>query len=320
MKHKSFLGKWLLFASVAMTLAMQPTSALAAKGVIKLHEGDWTGNLVDVKLAQIVLEEEMGYDVKTIFLATGPVVFEAVLGGDLDAAFEFWPIGTPTKKLYLEKWGGDGSIEYFGEMGIIGQSGWYVPRYVIEGDAERGIEAIAPDLKTWEDLNRYKKVFATPETAPRGRLLACPVAAWGCMNAERAEGLGVEYDTVVLGSETAHWAELEAAYRRGEPILIYSWEPHWSHAKFDLVEVKLPDYDEAKWPVSDWPQDITFNFGSTTLKDRHPDAYQMLKRMRLTNNQQTAMILDIDINGIELEEAVRKWMAANEDVWKAWIP
>ena len=36
--------------------------------------------------------------------------------------------------------------------------------------------------------------------------------------------------------------------------------------------------------------------------------------------QQAGMILDVDINGEDLEDAVRKWMASNEDVWRAWIP
>ena len=205
-------------------------------------------------------------------------------------------------------------------MGIVGQSGWYVPRYVIEGDSERGIAAVAPDLKTWKDLDKYKSVFAVPESAPSGRLLACPFAAWQCGDKERVKGLNLDYKTVELGSETAHWAELEGAYKRGEPILIYSWEPHWTHAKYDMVEIALPAHSEEAWPLTDWPTDIPFNFGSTTLQERHPEAYQMMSTMRLTNEQQATMILDVDVNGVKLDKAVRKWMDANKDVWMAWIP
>ncbi len=42
--------------------------------------------------------------------------------------------------------------------------------------------------------------------------------------------------------------------------------------------------------------------------------------MRLTNAQQAGMILDVDINGMDLDAAVRKWMAANEAIWRAWLP
>ena len=311
------IGGLLGAAVLAATLA---TPAFAAKGIVKLHEGDWTGNLVFGKLAQIILEEHMDYKVKMIFLPAGPAVAEAIIGGEIDAGFETWPSYSTTKEKYVTEYGGDGSIELYGRAGVIGQSGWYVPRYVVEGDAERGIEAVAPNLKSYKDLNALAAVFQTPETAPKGRLVACPVAAWQCMDQERTDGLDINYHNVVLGSEVAHWAELEGAYKRGDPILIYSWEPHWTHAKYDMVEVALPEYDEAVWPATDWPQDLTYNYGSPTLKDRAPEAYKLLQNMQLTNTQQAGMILAIDVEEQKLEKAVRAWMADNEAVWKAWIP
>ena len=320
MMIRKHLGKLMVMATVVMAVAMASTAAFAAKGVIKLHEGDWTGNLVDGMLAKIILEEEMDYKVKMIFLPFGPVVFEAIIGGEIDVAFEGWPSYNPTKDVYFEKWGGDGSIEYISEIGVIGQSGWYVPRYMIEGDASRGITAVAPDLKTFAQLDKYKDLFTVPETAPQGRLLACPVAAWQCMDAERIAGLGLDFKAVVLGSEMAHWTEFEAAYARGEPFIAYAWEPHWIHAKLDLVELGLPEHSDEAWPASDWPEDITFNFGSVTLKDRYPDVHHLVANMRLTNAQQSGMILDVDVNKMDLEAAVRKWMAANEDIWRQWLP
>ena len=307
-------------ATLIACFALASANSWAAKGIIKLHEGDWTGNLVDMHLAKIILEEHMDYKTKVIFLPAGPQVYEAILGGDIDVAFEFWPSYNPTKGEYFTKWGGDGSLEYMGEMGIIGQSGWYVPRYVIEGDASRGIAPVAPDLKSYNDLNKYAALFAAPETAPKGRLVARPIAAWQCMDKERVEGLGVDFVTVELGSETAHWAELDGAYSRGEPILIYSWEPHWTHAKYDMVEISLPEHSDEAWPASDWPQDVTFNFGSVTFKDRHPEVDQFIRNMNLNNSHQSDMILDVDVNGMKVEDAVRKWMAANDDVWRTWIP
>ena len=320
MMIRKHLGKFMVMATVVMAVAMASTAAFAAKGVIKIHEGDWTGNLVFGKLAQIILSEEMDYKVKMIFLPAGPVVAEAIIGGEIDVAVESWPSYSTTKEVYITEWGGDGQIEKFGDTGVIGQSGWYVPRYVVEGDASRGIEAVAPDLVSWEQLNQYKDIFTSPETSPKGRLLACPVAAWQCMDTERAAGLGLDYEAVELGSEMAHWAEFEAAYNRGDPILAYAWEPHWIHAKLDLIEVKLPEHSDEAWPVTDWPQDITYNYGSPDLKNKYPEVQQFVTNMHLTNVQQAGMILDVDVEKMDLEAAVRKWMAANEDVWRQWIP
>ena len=310
----------LMIACVFAVLVFQTPVTFAAKGIVKIHEADWTGNVAMTRLVKFVLEEELDYKVRVTFLPAGPAVLEAIVAGELDAAFECWPTYTPSKSQYIEKWGGDGSIEYFGETGFTGRTGWYVPRYVIEGDAARGIEAAAPDLKTYADLNNYKDVFAQPETAPKGRLVACPIAAWQAGDADRVEALGIDYVPVELGSETAQWSELQGAYERGDPILIYMWEPHWTHAKYDMVEVELPPYDEANWQMSDWPDELPFNFGSPTLKERHPEAYTFLKNMKFTAKQQAEMILDIDVNGMEVEPAVRKWMAANEDLWRSWLP
>lgn len=320
MKLRRYMTGLLSVAVVAMAIAVAPSTGHAAKGVLKLHEGDWTGNLVTCRLLKIILEEELDYKVKEIAMPAGPAVAEAIRGGDIDFACESWPSYSPTKDKYISEYGGDGSVELIGHVGVIGQSGYYVPRYVIEGDEARGIKAMAPDLKTYKDLNKYKDLFKTFETGDKGRLVACPVAAWSCMDKERAEGLGLEYELVELGSEAAHWAEIAAAYKRGEPIIAYAWEPHWIHAKYDLVEIGLPDYSEAAWPVSDWSEDVTYNYGSPSLKDKYPDAHHVIGNMNLTNVEQAGMILAIDIDKVPMEDAVRAWMAKNEKIWRAWMP
>ena len=52
-----------LFASV---------SPAGSKGLIKFHEGDWTGNLIQGKIAELILTEELGYEVEYVFLPAGP--------------------------------------------------------------------------------------------------------------------------------------------------------------------------------------------------------------------------------------------------------
>src|SRR5690625_7652439 len=47
-------------------------------------------------------------------------------------------------------------------------NGFHVPAYVIEGDPERGIEPLAPDLKRVEDLKDYPELFPDPEDPNKG--------------------------------------------------------------------------------------------------------------------------------------------------------
>jgi len=215
----------------------------------------------------------------------------------------------------MTKWGGDGSVDVFGEAGIIGESSYYVPAYMVEGDG-----AVAPDLKTLADLNKYVDILKTLETGDKGRLIGCPTAAWECRDQERLDLNGINFHAVELGSETAHWAEMQAAYKRHEPFVAYAWEPHWIHAALDLRKIELPPYDLAKWPATGWALDVTVNYGRPALRTEHPDVVKLIENSYLTNDMQAGMILAIDVDGRDIDEVVKEWMDANESVWRAWIP
>ena len=49
-----------------------------------------------------------------------------------------------------------------------------MPRYVIEGDAKRKLEAKAPDLKSIADLGKYSAVFKDAGRAFQGPFLQLP--------------------------------------------------------------------------------------------------------------------------------------------------
>ncbi|MEL6794373.1 MAG: glycine betaine ABC transporter substrate-binding protein, partial [Pseudomonadota bacterium] len=224
------------------------------------------------------------------------------------------PSYDPLKTKYVSEYGGDGSIVYYAPTGIVGGSGYYVPRYLVEG-----ANAKAPDLKSYKDLNKYNDLFTTLESDGKGRLIGCPVAAWECEDAARLETLGVDFVVSELGSETAHWAEIEAAYKRGEPFVAYAWEPHWIHAQLDLVEIELPEYSDAAWPATDWGADVTQHYGPKELAEKHPDIVALFQKARVSNAEQAPMILAVDKEGREVEDVVAEWMAANEDKWRSWL-
>ena len=295
------------------------SSAQAAKS-LTAPDPDWTGGLVTCLVLQHILENEMGYKVKRITMPSGPGVMEGMRNGDLDFACESWPTYSATKDKYIEKFGGDGSVAYLGATGVVGVSGYFVPGYMIEGDASRGIPASTPNLKTYKDLNQYKHMFKSLESGDKGNLIGCPVAAWLCDDQKRLDMLGVDFYAQALGSETAHWAEIQAKYKRGEPFLAYAWAPHWIHAAMNLVEVELPVYDEAKWPATNWAQDVTYNYGRPELIKEHPEAAQLIENQNLTNDQQAGMIFEIDVKKRDTEEVVEEWMAANKDIWSKWLP
>lgn len=308
----------LAIAVLALSIGSMP-SAQAAKR-LTVPDPDWTGGVVTCRTIQYVLENEMGYKVKTVAIPGGPGVWEGIRAGDLFYNCETWPSYNPTKEKYLSEYGGDGSLTVIADTGIIGISGYFVPRYMIEGDSSRGIPASTPKLKSYQDLNQYKHMFKSLESGDRGNLIGCPVSAWLCEDQQRLDTLGVDFYAQALGSETAHWAEMQAKYKRGEPFIAYAWAPHWIHAALDLVEIELPVYEESKWPATNWPQDVTFKYANPGMMEEHPEVVQLIKNHRLTNDQQAGMIYEVDVKKRDVEEVVDEWMQANEAVWRKWMP
>ncbi len=308
----SFKIKTALAMAVLMLSIGSIPSAQAAKR-LTIPDPDWTGGVVTCRTIQYVLENELGYKIKTVSLPGGPGVWEGIRAGDLFYNCETWPSYNPTKEKYLKEYGGDGSVTFIAESGIIGETAYWIPRYMVEGDSSRGIPASTPDLKTFADLNKYKHMFKSLESGDKGNLIGCPIAAWACEDQARLDSLGVDFYAQALGSETAHWAEIQAKYKRGEPFIAYAWAPHWIHAALDLVEVELP-------PEAAWADDVCFKFGNPDLMKEHPEATEVIRKARLTNSQQAGMIYEIDVKKRDVEEVVDEWMEANESIWRKWLP
>ena len=323
--RKTFRFGWSLGAFAALTLAWLVAAPAQAAEPVRIAENDWTGQLIDINLAKVILEEHMGIDVELVF-ADSVGQWVGLAAGDLDVAIELWPSYqvAPHKEWIDEK----GKVEALGDFGVLGVVGWYMPTYVIEGDPERGIEPMAPDLKSYKDLNKYAELFQRPETGDKGFFMD-GVESWEAHNEDRIANLGLNYENIFAGSEGAMLAELESAYAKGEPLLFHFWEPHWVHAKYDLTKIELPPFSEECFGIGqdepgtyacDFPEEMTYSVVRAGFKDENPRAYAMLKNMWLTGQMQQEMLVLVDLEGHDVEEAVRMWMAQNEAVWKAWIP
>ena len=293
-----------------------------AKGPIVLIEQDWDGQLVTTEVAKIILEDHMGYIVEKKFAAAdSQAMFQGMEDGDMHFACCNWPtFSAPLVADYVD---GRDTVERVGPAGIIGSNAWYVPTYMIEGDASRGIDAVTPDLASYEQLNKYAELFSTPDTGNKGRFLDW-TPAWAYNNQERIESLSLDYEVVYTGSEAATLAEMEASYNRGDPLLFVIWAPHWAHAKYDLTEVGLPAYTDECFESGrhdcGWHPETVAKLAWPGLKDEFPDAYAMLQKFTITNDQQNEMVFAKAQSGKTIDQAARDWIAANESIWRAWLP
>ena len=83
-------------------------------------------------------------------------------------------------------------------------------------------EEKCPGLPNWEALNDCAS-FSTPETSPKGRYQVDLL--WGGYDDERVEALGLDWEVIHAGTDGA-LGELESAYQRKAPIMLWVYAPH----------------------------------------------------------------------------------------------
>lgn len=301
---------------VALVLAACGGTASQPKITLKLAENAWTGSSVNVNVAKILLEEQLGYKVELVVIDEN-AQWAALGSGDLSASLEVWPSGhgENVKQFIDDK----KVVENLGPLGVVGKISWYVPTYMVQEH---------PDLASIDGFKKAEEaaLFKTAETGEQGQFLAGD-PSWVQYDEDIIKNLGLNLKVVRAGSEQAVLAALDGAYNRKEPILFYFWTPHSIHAKYDLTAVKLPEYSDACYAAAasggvacDYPKDVLFKIVWADLKNKAPDAYQFLKNMQYGDKDQIGMIAAVELDKKTAEQAARDWISKNESVWKAWIP
>jgi len=319
-KHHKLL---LLIVAVAILAILVVACAAPAgqqaakeKPVIKFAENPWSGSAVNVAVAKILLEEQLGYPVEVTTLDEN-AQWTALASGDLHASLEVWPSGHAENVAeYID---GQKVVENGGLLGPVGVIGWFTPKYMVDQH---------PEFATWKGFAdpELAKLYATAETGDKAQFLAGD-PSWVQYEEQIIPNLGLSMQVVVAGSEEAILAALDAAYSREDPVLFYFWTPHSIFAKYDLVQVELPPYSDECYAKAEsggvdcaYPSDDLFKIFWSGLKDYAPDAYTFLKNFNYTTQDQIQMIAAVELEDKSPEEAARAWIDANEATWKAWLP
>jgi glycine betaine/proline transport system substrate-binding protein len=292
-------------------------AATGDKPTISLVINPWTASALNVAVAEQLIESELGYEVETVTVDENEAMFTGLADGNLDAVLEVWPSGlTDTETAFLD----DGSVVDIGELGAVGEIGWFVPRYVIDDH---------PELATWEGYGTPETaaLFATASTGDDGRFLGTD-PSYSQFDEQIITNLDLPFQVEYSGSEPATVAEVDARVAASEPILLYWWTPTAAVAKYDLVKVELPAYtDECGDHAAagdglvdcDYPEDVLIKLASGQLEEKAPDVHAFLQAFTITTDDQLGMLPAAEIDQDPIDDVAAAWIAANEDVWKAWV-
>lgn len=138
-----------------------------------IHFGDitWESGSLTTQLLRFIVEKGYGYPTDTLPGST--VSMEVALArNDIQVIAEEWAGRSPAWTRAEQA----GQVFSIGDTVKGADEGWYVPAYVIKGDEQRGLKALAPDLRSVQDLKRHAPLFKDPESPDKGRFLNSPAA------------------------------------------------------------------------------------------------------------------------------------------------
>ncbi|MDB5989156.1 MAG: transporter substrate-binding protein [Herbaspirillum sp.] len=323
----AILGIGILLAAQSACAAVTSPWCAAGKPV-KFAGLNWESGSLLTELIRIVMEQ--GYGCKTDSIPGNTVAMEAALANnDIQVLAEEW-IGRSQAWNDAYK---AGKVLPLGKVIVGASEGWYVPEYVIKGDAARNIKPMAPDLKSVTDLARYKALFKDPEEPSKGRFLNCPIG-WSCegVNSQKLKAyqLSDSYVNFRPGTGPALDAAITSEYRRGKPLLFYYWGPTPLMGKFKLVKLVEPAYNEACFKTltdkdqpkpcgSAAPEAIIRVGVSRAFGDGEPVLRGFLDKFNVPLDLLNKTLADMSDNKLEARQAAQDFLKRHPEVLKKWV-
>ncbi len=308
-----------LIAALCLGINLSGCGGINEKAVV-FADGGWDSVKFHNAVAVYIAKNAYGLEPEILSSST-PILEAALVRGDVDVNMELWTDNTPA-------YAGDKAAGGVVELGINfddNRQGFYVPRYVIEGDPQRGIEPAAPGLKTVADLAKYKEVFKDEEEPEKGRIYgAIPGWAIDAVMYKKYEYYGLDKDFVYFrpGSEATMNTAFMAAYEKGLPIVGYNYEPTWLSGKLDMVLLDDAPYDpqgfeEGKTAARPVPVVVAAN---SRFPQRQPEFTEFLKRYHTSSALTAEALAYIADNRASYDDAAIHFMTVHDDLLDKWLP
>ena len=284
-------------------------------GKVVLNEQAWAGSTANTYIAKAVLEDKLGCSVEITKIAEIPV-YQALADGKTDAVLEDWQ-HTDEYAKYIDK---GGKVVMGGPLGVKGHIGWFIPKYLMDEH---------PEFATWEGLKGKESLFKTAESGSQGMFLGGD-PSYVQKDKELIKALGLNLKFVTAGAEPAQVARWSQLYKQKKPVLFYWYTPQYLNQEFDLAEVKLParfkdckdDAKEGGDPAQyKCAYDVTIinKVFSKKFATGGSPAYPVLKKMKLTNDDQEQVAKAIAGDKEDPDKAGQDWVKANPDKVNSWL-
>ncbi|HLR21843.1 MAG TPA: ABC transporter substrate-binding protein [Tissierellaceae bacterium] len=324
--NKKLVSIALLFSMLALTLVAcsgdDGGDGGGSKGKITFADAGWESNQFHNAVAGIIAEEVFDYTWEETPGSTA-VMHEGLLSGEIDIHMEEWTDNIPQYQPDLD----DGKLQELSVNFDDNYQGIYVPRYVIEGDEEKGIEASAPDLKYVWDLKDYPDIFPDDEEEGMGRIYGA-ISGWEVDDILERKYKHYDLDENFVyfspGSDTALQTAIIDAYDKGEPIAAYYWEPTALLGQYDMVLLEDEPYED----------DEKFKAGETELpamrvtiavsndfndEDENADFIEFLSNYETSSELTSEGLALSEENNGDFVEGAKQFLREHDELLDEWL-
>lgn len=288
---------------------------------ITVTDNEWDSQMLHNEIARIVVDHGFdGYELQTSS-GSSSMNWQAIIKGDIDLDIESWTDNVASYKDDVA----NGDIVNVGVLVPDSAQGLYVPRYVIEGDSERGIKPMAPDLKTVKDLKKYPDLFPDDEDENKGRIYGS-IPGWMAdeilYNKYEYYGLDEMYNYVRLGSESTLFASLVSSYNLGKPWVGYCYEPTWVSGKLDIVLLEDEPYDPDLYMEGkcEFPKQELKIVSSKYFAEKAPDLLEFFKSYKTGSALISSALSHLDETKESHEETAKWLLRENDYLLDEWLP
>jgi len=289
-------------------------------GELNIAINPWTGYVANAHVIGVVAEQELGCTVSYPEVKE-EVGWSGMADGSIDTIVENWGHPDLVKK-YIDE---QGSVEDAGLTGNEGLIGWFVPQWMAED---------YPDILDWKNLNKYADMFKTSESGDKGQLLDGD-PSYVTNDEALVKNLDLDYQVVVGGSEAALLQSFRSAQENKTPLLAYFYTPQW-YAEVNgeatpgvedpvqIAHVALPEYTEgcdadAAAVACDYPPYHLNKLISTEFAESGSPAVDLIKNFEWTNEDQNLVASYIGQDGMDPDDAAKKWIEDNQEKVDSWL-
>ncbi|MCT4634113.1 MAG: ABC transporter substrate-binding protein [Firmicutes bacterium] len=315
-----------LFVLLIFAMGLLFTACGSSEGTIeiekkiRLGEQDWDSARFHCSVAKYIIEKGYDYDVELVSGSSNNLNV-AVNINDVDVLMEMWTDNYPEYESSIEA----GTMVKLGVNFDDNMQGLYVPRYVVEGDESRGIKAVAPDLKTVDDLNKYPELFPDPADDSKGMIVNAP-PSWIVSQIMEEKislyDLDEKYNLFSPGATSSLFASLTGAYEAGEPWVGYMWEPTWISGGYDLIRLTENPFEEALWEDGykcDFKAIPVEVIGSKMFVENHGEVADFLRNYHTSAEITAKALMYMKENDASIDEAAHKFLEENTEMWSTWL-